>query len=320
MARALLTWVLSKHLAIVILIVATGCATPTSGVTISEQVFEDGYYPAGWVKDGPQLLVISWRDLGDSTPSLPYFVSLTEDQAVKSDLGSWNLSEKDKGCVRIALDGSAVLKVRRYTDQDDELYLIDDYGNRKTLLLTASSFSGCPAWSPDGQWIAVVTYDGNKDTLRVLDRSGQTLFELVSSDEVIADPAWSPDGTRIAFVSGRSISTINVDKGEQSSVVIATSTYVAVGHPTWSPNGQYIAYADGWSEGNVAVIREDGTDKQYLTKADFANLTANDYYYGNLTWSPRGEYIAASRIGATADQHIQANYEVVLIPVPNEFK
>jgi Tol biopolymer transport system component len=63
---------------------------------------------------------------------------------------------------------------------------------------------GAPAWSPDGNSLAVAaTFDGKPQLVR-LSVADQKVTSLVA--DFAADPVWSPDGSAIVF-SGREVGT-----------------------------------------------------------------------------------------------------------------
>src|ERR1700742_3559572 len=79
------------------------------------------------------------------------------------------------------------------TTAGDRLVTLNADGSGLRTLLSGTRMSS-PAWSPDGNRIAVV--DG--DRLLVVDVAGGATQTVLTADGV-AGPSWSPDGTRIAF-------------------------------------------------------------------------------------------------------------------------
>ena len=146
-----------------------------------------------------------------------------------------------------------------------------------------------PAWSPDGQRIAVDSFrDG---AIYVIDADGKNRTRLTEGWY----PAWSPDGQRIAFASDRDgyydIYVMDADGKNQTQL---TDHPVDDEAPSWSPDGQRIAFArlrrieetqDGWHVTSaIYVMDADGKNQTQLT--DYT-LSAWD-----PSWSPDGQRIA----------------------------
>ncbi len=100
-----------------------------------------------------------------------------------------------------------------------------------------------PAWSPDGEWVALaVDTDGDLDIAVV--RADGTGFRRLTSDAAVdIQPAWTPDGRRIVFASARGgdfdILRYEVATGAVDTVVGGT------GHqfqPALSPDGSQLAF------------------------------------------------------------------------------
>lgn len=83
-------------------------------------------------------------------------------------------------------------------------------GGDETRLTTAPGLDDGPDYSPDGQWVAFLSYDSdvkghppNKDVmLRMMPAGGgaiQVLARLFGGQGTINVPSWSPDGSQLAF-------------------------------------------------------------------------------------------------------------------------
>jgi len=89
-----------------------------------------------------------------------------------------------------------------------------------------------PAWSPDGQRIALMecpgTYDCNPNAITVMNADGSDRVHVVVASGY-AHPTWSPDGQTIAFASANSIQWVSAD-GSQRGRIIENGT-----SPAWRP-------------------------------------------------------------------------------------
>ena len=178
---------------------------------------------------------------------------------------------------------------------DDEIYVMNADGTGVSRLTygTGGSYQvvppgmSQPAWSPDGQRIAVSwnRYGDNFYEIYVMNADGTNVSRLIGG-YLDFNPAWSPDGQRIAFeriVLGDSTSDIYVVNEDGSNLTRLTTNNGYDGTPAWSPDGERIAFAS-WRNGrlDIYVMNADGSNQTGLTDGD------------DPAWSPDGQRIAFS--------------------------
>ncbi len=148
-----------------------------------------------------------------------------------------------------------------------------------------------PQWSPDGQWIAFLSYHPDAlttDIYRVrLNGTGEE--RLTTNAAVLRTPSWSPDGQWIAFeAAGDNRDNYEVCRMRANGTDkrCLTSSPGWDGMPSWSPDGQRIAFLSE-REGSAALyrMRANGTDQQRLS--DPALPLARDF----PQWSPDGQHL-----------------------------
>ena len=113
--------------------------------------------------------------------------------------------------------------------RDGDLWLRSVEGEESLLLVDATR----PAWSPDGEQIAVARLRG----LVVLGLGGGGLHELngQSGDDT---PAWHPQGERLAFVRRGRLWESEFGGGERPIAGLPS----LAGAPAWSPDGERLAF------------------------------------------------------------------------------
>jgi Tol biopolymer transport system component len=143
-----------------------------------------------------------------------------------------------------------------------------------------------PAWSPNGQKLAHVSYNrftfsGSLYTINA-DGTGLTWFccDASGSNPPPGSPDWSPDGTAIVFFYARQVARKNLDGS--GFAFLATSAFPKQNlFPAWSPDGIKIAfYSDRDGAGGVYVMNADGTEQTKIANGslpDWQPLPINSY-------------------------------------------
>ena len=179
------------------------------------------------------------------------------------------------------------------SDHNGEIFLMNSDGKRVRRLTIHLAYDAVPAWSPDGQKIAFMSFRDEPRDIYVMNPDGTNLINLTQSPEGWeSSPSWSPDGKQIVFSTG-DIWVMDADGENQRNL---TNHIAGDRQPDWSPDGRQIAFTsdrnsdwefDIWG-GNweVYVMNTDG--------ANLINLTKHPAKDGSADWSPDGNQIAFS--------------------------
>jgi Tol biopolymer transport system component/serine/threonine protein kinase len=134
--------------------------------------------------------------------------------------------------------------------QDGDVWALD-FASGEESKLVENAFN--PAYSPDGQRIAVDASWAGPHRIWLLDRQGHNPQQVTTdtSEEVThLAPAWSPDGRKIAFQNlARTkfdIRTVNLDSKQMNWV---TNDFRINVRPSWSPSGRFIYFSSDRSGG-----------------------------------------------------------------------
>lgn len=85
----------------------------------------------------------------------------------------------------------------------DRLYVMDLPNGSPRRVTNDTVKEQVPAWSPDGQWLAYVTWTDQGGTLNKIKPDGRGKPVRLAPDTAFYDtPVWSPDGSRIVVVKG----------------------------------------------------------------------------------------------------------------------
>ncbi len=152
----------------------------------------------------------------------------------------------------------------------DRLYVMDFPGGTPRRLTGDTVKEQAPAWSPDGLWLAYVTWTDEGGTLNKIKADRRSRPIRLTADSAFYDtPVWSPDGARIVVVKGpRAPRTLeHFAPGYEIAWVPAAggaptriAPINAAGRPHFSRDPTRIYIYEG-SEGLVSM-RYDGTDRR----------------------------------------------------------
>ncbi len=176
------------------------------------------------------------------------------------------------------------------------IYNIDNSTSYPLSTVTPSAASpdqNMITWSPDSQYVALVSNHSTNDEIYVysLSDGGLTLLTSFGSSFSRQQPAWSPDGDWIAFTSNclspllnNNIMIVRPDGTEMRRLTSGEDTIETT--PLWSPNGKMVAYLidNGVGSNALGSIKSDGSSQKQLTEHSGSGVSG-------VSWSPYGTKI-----------------------------
>ncbi|MFE9258112.1 protein kinase [Streptomyces sp. NPDC006879] len=176
------------------------------------------------------------------------------------------------GRVSWSPDGTRLAVLRKEAGVQ-QLFLVDVLDGTARQVTTGSRRVEDPAWSPDGDSIAICleTTPGNWQIHLVdPDAPGRAPQQLTDLPHPALDPVWSPDGDLFAYTAGAygsgskgDIRLIGTD-GTGDRALVATSAHEM--DPNWSSDGSWVAFVRGPYEKPVIwAVRADGSGQRALT-------------------------------------------------------
>jgi TolB protein len=128
--------------------------------------------------------------------------------------------------------------------QHYQLIVADADGENAHVILESRFPIMSPAWSPDGQWLAYVSFENKRSGVYVqLVRTGER--RLVSARAgVNGAPAWSPDGKRLALAlsgSDGSPAIYILELATQALTRITDDPSIDT-EPEWTPDGRSLCF------------------------------------------------------------------------------
>jgi TolB protein len=144
-----------------------------------------------------------------------------------------------------------------------------------------------PAWSPDGQSLAYVSFEGKASAIYVQRLSSGERRRVSARAGINGAPAWSPDGRRLALTLSRdgNLDIYTLELATQSLTRVTSDDAIDT-EPEWSHDGQSLYFTSDRA-GNAQVYR---VELEGARKAD--RVTFTNGYNARPRLSPDGKELA----------------------------
>jgi TolB protein len=173
---------------------------------------------------------------------------------------------------------------------DDRSYRlqVSDYdGYNARPVLTSRQPIMSPAWSPDGERVAYVSFEQGRPAVYVQEVATGERRKVSERTGINGAPAWSPDGERLAVTLSHQgnpeIYVLDLDTGDLTRVTRSSGIDTS---PAWMPGGDEIVFTSDRAGGpQLYRIAVDGGSSA-------RRLTYEGNYNAGPDVSPDGEQIA----------------------------
>ncbi|MDG2089941.1 MAG: CehA/McbA family metallohydrolase [Gammaproteobacteria bacterium] len=160
-----------------------------------------------------------------------------------------------------------------------------------------SSTPWAPAWSPDGQWLAVAM----QGSIWKVDPSNGNSYELSYNEAYHSSPDWSPDGRYIIYTADYDhqriqLEILDTQSGESRKLTDDQAIYT---DPVFSPDGSKVAYVstnpNGYFNVYIRAIENGSWSGEPIAVSRDNAYGNNRLYFGNYdmyitpTWLPSGD-------------------------------
>ena len=150
-------------------------------------------------------------------------------------------------CSNLSPDGNRVAFTRQSESPELSGIYLKQIGTDDYLQITRSVSDWCPAWSPDGRYLAFSRYGEQQHSIYLISALGGAERKLHSAPPATPLLDWSPDAKFIAFSAapeGHStsvISLLSVDTLQEHALTEAVAGAQDWG-PAFSPDGRHLAF------------------------------------------------------------------------------
>lgn len=153
------------------------------------------------------------------------------------------------------------------TGRTYQLQIADMDGARPQTIVRSKEAIISPSWSPNGRYIAYVSFESQKPVVWVQDLATGTRRVAANFKGSNSAPAWSPDGSKLAVVlttTGNSeIYVINAAGGSPKRVTYSDAIDT---EPTFSPDGSQLYFVSDRAGGpQIYHVPLSGGDAQRVT-------------------------------------------------------
>lgn len=287
-----------------------------------------------------------WRANADGTNQVQLTHSGADHAAVESD---WSPNGE-----RIAFDSDRL----RESDGDVQIFTMSRDGDQVdvTQVTTGPGFHGDPAYSPDGQWLAIEADLGDfpaSEGIYIVPSSPSSPVTVQPADEVVgiegnwvgtSEPQFSPDGQWLTFTAFKNCDRFNTFSHHPQPTGCTSAIYKVrtdgshlarmtgwgenASYSDWSPDGNWILHDTGdngkqGQQGGIWEMRADGTFDHFLV-AGRSSTQKRVSFYQNGVFSPDQQFLAFTHfLPVTAQLEMSTasggNVTATVVPSSDDF-
>lgn len=244
---------------------------PYNDKAIFESEIENGTYPL--VNQSQHLMLLKDKIIGQD--NYRWNAHIAADEIYEALTG-------ERGAFATQI---AYVEVDRSQANPYQLFVSDSDGFGAQRIFSSKRPIMSPAWSPDGQKLAYVSFENGRSEIVVQDLAQAQRSTIASYKGFNSAPAFSPDGKQMAMVLSKDgnpeIYIMDLATRQLNRV---TRHYSIDTEPSWSPDGQSIVFTSDRG-GRPQIYRV------FLNSGDTKRVTFEGRYNAGAEFSPDGKSI-----------------------------
>jgi len=183
------------------------------------------------------------------------------------------------------------------------LHVADADGRNSQQILSSDEPIMSPAWSPDGDKLAYVSFETERPAIYIQEIASGRRVRATSFEGLNSAPTWSPDGRRLAMALSKDgqPEIYVMDIGSRDIRRITNNSSIDT-EPAWSPEGRSLLFTSDRS-GGPQIYRHD------LRSGEQERLTFTGNYNARARFAPDGEAIFLIHRGGNGYQVARQDLE-----------
>lgn len=222
------------------------------------------------------------------------------------------------GSLAFSPDGRTLAFQRRGPDVAT-VWLVPVTGGTPVQLLPGNrtyNYHDAPAWSPDGEWIALTCSNGPQFALAKTRVGTNSLVTLVEHVLPFSRTAWSPDGEFLVTQMADGLSMLPASGGTPQ--VLLQDQMLAV---TWAPDSRrIIGLQESETLGHIALVELDTRTRQVtVLNPDLGSIPVANQPIRGFSYA-KGQGILTSLASARSDIWLLEGFELPVHPLLRWFR